>query len=110
MLFHSFEFLFAFLPIVLILFFGISHRKFRMLLLFVSSYFFYAYWNYKFIPLLFLSTVIDFHLAKLLALEKKIKRRKFLLFLSVFLNLGLLFVFKYLNFFIENFNVLLAWT
>jgi alginate O-acetyltransferase complex protein AlgI len=104
MLFHSFEFLFAFLPIVLILFFGISHHKFRMSLLLVSSYFFYAYWNYKFIPLLFLSTYIDFHLAKRMGEEVSQNKKKLLLLLSVSLNLGLLFVFKYLNFFIFNIN------
>lgn len=109
MLFHSFEFLFLFLPIVLLLFFGISHHKFRMTLLFVSSYFFYAYWNYKFIPLLFLSTYIDFHLAKKMGQETRAAKRKWLLTLSVVLNLGLLFVFKYLNFFLENLNVVLSY-
>lgn len=109
MLFHSFEFLFLFLPIVLLLFFGISHHKFRMTLLFVSSYFFYAYWNYKFIPLLFLSTYIDFHLAQKMGREVRPARRKWLLTTSVVLNLGLLFVFKYLNFFLENLNVALSY-
>lgn len=108
MLFHSFEFIFLFLPIVLILYYGHSWVKLRMPLLFLSSYFFYAYWNYKFIPLLFFSTYLDFIIAKKMGKSHDPSFRKLLLSLSVFVNLGLLFVFKYLNFFIENTNQLMA--
>ncbi len=108
MLFHSFEFIFLFLPIVLILYYGHSWVKIRMPLLFLSSYFFYAYWNYKFIPLLFFSTYIDFLIAKKMGESEVPLYRKSLLILSVSLNLGLLFIFKYLNFFIENTNQLLS--
>ena len=108
MLFHSFEFIFIFLIVVLGLFYGIKQSKLRMALLFVSSYFFYGYWNYNFIPLLFLSTYLDFVIAKKIAREQRQAAKKFLLTLSVGLNLGLLFFFKYLNFAISNFNIVLT--
>lgn len=108
MLFHSFEFIFIFLIVVLGLFYGIKQSKLRMTLLFVSSYFFYGYWNYNFIPLLFLSTYLDFVIAKKIAREQRQAAKKFLLTLSVGLNLGLLFFFKYLNFAISNFNIVLT--
>lgn len=107
MLFHSFEFLFAFLPLVLVLFFSISHPQFRMLLLLISSYFFYAYWNYKFIPLLFLSTYVDFYLGQKMGSETRTARRRIYLCTSVCLNLGLLVIFKYSNFIIANLNLIM---
>jgi alginate O-acetyltransferase complex protein AlgI len=59
--------------------------------------------------LLFFSTFIDFHLAQKMSREERKSRRRLLLMTSVTLNLGLLFVFKYLNFFILNTNVLFSY-
>lgn len=104
MLFHSFDFLFVFLPLTLVGFYLIPQHRLKLALLFVHSYLFYAYWNYKFIPLLFASTYVDFYLAKKIAASEHKPTRKKLLLVSITMNLGMLFVFKYFNFFLENLN------
>jgi D-alanyl-lipoteichoic acid acyltransferase DltB (MBOAT superfamily) len=93
-LFHSHEFL-IFYWVIFLAYFYIPHR-FRTSLLVVGSYLFYVYhyhWGYGF--LLLFSTVLDYFLA----LEISKKKRFSLLLTSIFLNFGLLFFFKYYNFF-----------
>ena len=113
MLFNSLEFL-IFFPIVSILYFLIPHR-FRWVLLLIASYIFYMFWRPIFILLIILSTLIDYLAA--LGMEKhelNSRGRKAFLTLSLISNLGLLFLFKYFNFFSDvlsiitgnNFNVI----
>ncbi len=104
MLFNSYDFIFLFLPIVLILFYLLVPKKFKLLFLLFSSYFFYGYWNYKFIPLLIFSTFLDFFIGNKLASEQSQKKRKILLYFSILSNLGLLAFFKYYNFSAESIN------
>ncbi len=61
MLFNSLEFL-LFLPTVFFFYWCVFHKnlKFQNLFLLVSSYFFYAWWDYRFLILIFLSTVVDY--------------------------------------------------
>lgn len=98
MLFNSLEFLFVFLPVVLILYWlTFKNRYYHLALLNLSSFVFYGAWNYKFIPLLIFSVVLDFYLAKWMYRVPQKKRRLYLS-LSLISNLGLLAFFKYFYF------------
>lgn len=104
MLFNSFIFL-VFLLVVLPLFYY-SNKKHRNLLILISSYVFYGYWDWRFCFLLAISTVVDFIIGqKLHAAEDEKTRKRFLLF-SMCVNLGILAVFKYFNFFIDSFDAI----
>ena len=76
--------------------------------LLIASYLFYAAWNPPFVILLWISTVIDWHVAKKLFTEQVKHRRKLLLAISVVVNLGLLGYFKYGGFLLDNFVALAA--
>ena len=102
MLFNSLEFI-VFFPIVLGIYFLISHR-YRWILLLIASYYFYMSWNYKYIILIILSTVIDYFAGIHMARTERKHKKKLLLLLSLCANLGLLFFFKYYNFFSINAN------
>jgi len=73
-------------------------------MLLIASYFFYGYWDYRFLSLIFISSFIDFFIGRRLAFEEKQFRRKLLLSISLFANLGMLGVFKYYNFFAGSFG------
>src|ERR1700739_1707494 len=100
MLFNSIEF-FVFLFVVFFLYWFVFNKKlaFQNFFLLIASYFFYAWWDWRFLLLLLLSTVIDYSFG--LAVEKA-KNKKFYLVLSIVNNLGVLFFFKYYNFFISS--------
>lgn len=102
MLFNSFEFL-LFFPIVTILFFVLPHR-FRWSLLLTASCFFYMYFIPVYILILFGTIIIDYFAG--IYLEKTVdpKKKKFYLVCSLIANIGVLAVFKYYNFFLDNIN------
>jgi len=104
MKFTSFEFIIFFLSVFFLYWFVFkkSLRKQNLLLL-AASYFFYGYWDYRFLSLIFISSFIDFFIGKRLAIEKSKSNRKILLALSLIANLGMLGVFKYYNFFSASF-------
>ena len=104
MLFNSFGFL-LFFPIVTILFFLLPH-KYRWFHLLVASCVFYMYFVPIYIVILFGTIIIDY-IAGILIEQSEGKRRKAYLILSIITNVGVLAVFKYYNFFIDNFNFLL---
>ena len=108
MLFNSLEF-FVFLPIFFYLYWFVFNKKLSQqnTLLLIFSYFFYGYWDPRFLSLIFLSTLWDFFLGIEIHKSSNLKLRKRLLFLSIFLNLSLLGFFKYFNFFIKNAQSLL---
>jgi alginate O-acetyltransferase complex protein AlgI len=106
MVFSSSIFLVYFLPIFLIIYY-LSPKKAKNFVLLFSSIFFYSWGAPKFIFVIIGTTIVDFHLVKWMDRSENETKRKLLLILSVCMNLGLLFYFKYSNFFIENFNVLL---
>ena len=66
----------------------------------ISSIVFYSFWDYRFLLLIFLSTIIDFFIG--IQLNKRYKRRLLFLYLSCAINLGMLAFFKYFNFFIDS--------
>ncbi len=104
MLFNSIDFA-IFLPIVFIAYWFFTQKSLKMqnTLIIVASYFFYAWWDWRFLSLIMFSTVLDYVIGLALAKQENIIQRKFLLAVSISVNLGFLGVFKYYDFFIENF-------
>ncbi len=100
MLFNTPQF-FAFLAIVLILFYT-APRAWRKYILLAASYFFYMSFIPKFILLLLFLTAIDYTAARWIARTRSLHRRKAALVISLAANLGLLGFFKYYNFFAAN--------
>src|SRR6056297_2319549 len=74
----------------------------RNIILVAASYYFYAYWDYRFCGLLILSTAVDFQVARWIAAREDAKTRFRLLLVSLGVNLGVLGFFKYFNFFIDS--------
>lgn len=103
MLFNSLEFL-IFFPIVFALYYLLP-QKTRWFLLLVASYIFYGSWKVEYLGLIMLSTVIDYFCGYRMSSIKEKGKRKPFLYLSLFSNLGLLFLFKYLGFFTESINL-----
>ena len=103
MLFNSIDFA-IFLPIVFILywFFTQKNLKLQNLLIVIASYFFYGWWDWRFLSLIIFSTLVDYTIGRILSKEEKQHKRKLLLYISIFVNLGFLGFFKYYNFFLEN--------
>ena len=104
MLFNSLNFA-LFLPIVLIFYWFLQDKslKYQNSLLLISSYFFYACWDVRFLFLLIFSTLLDYFTGLKMANSTKPNVRKFWFWLSVGINLGFLGVFKYYNFFAQSF-------
>jgi alginate O-acetyltransferase complex protein AlgI len=102
MLFNSYEFLFAYLPVVFLLFFSIGRKSHQSAAAFLglASLFFYAWFSIKALPILIGSIIVNY----LFGLKISFNNNKFWLTLAVIFNLGLLSFFKYANFFIENVN------
>jgi len=99
MLFTSPEFA-TFLAIVLAAYYVLAHRAQNVLLL-LASYVFYGWWAWRFLGLLWGSTLVDFVVARLIDRSEGPARKRWLL-VSIFVNLGFLCVFKYFNFFIDS--------
>ncbi len=100
MVFNSLTYLLL-LSVFVTLFWLIS-KKARYFLIFFSSLIFYGFWRVDFIPLLLFSTFADWWLSKKIYESNIDIYRKKLVILSLIINLGLLFVFKYLIFFSDN--------
>lgn len=97
MLFNSYQYV-IFLPVVLALYFSIAGR-FRWAVLLVASYVFYMAWEPAYAILIFASTVVDYAVGLQLGRAQRPRVRLMLLLCSIVVNLGLLFTFKYFNFF-----------
>ncbi|GAB4424107.1 MAG: MBOAT family protein [Bacteroidia bacterium] len=103
MLFNSIDFA-LFLPVVVAVYYALPHR-FRWMLLLAASYYFYACWRAEYLLLVIFSTLVDYWAGLQMARrETKAARRPFLI-LSLVTNLGLLFTFKYLDFFTGSLNM-----
>ena len=107
MIFSSFQFLFFLLAIMALLI-VVPGQRARKLVLLVASYYFYAYWDYRFLALLIFSTVANAYLGKAMYTATDQTRKKRILIASLVLNLGILGFFKYFNFFITSAEALLA--
>lgn len=105
MLFNSIDFA-IFLPSVFITYWFIvgKNLKHQNFLIIIASCIFYGWWNWRFLTLIFFSTIIDYLIGLALKAEVNEQKRKIYLYASIFINIGFLGFFKYYNFFIESFN------
>lgn len=111
MLFNSFEFIGLFLPTVLVVYFllnRLDNAFYAKLWLYLSSMFFYAYWNPIYVPLILGSTVFNFYIGRQLNDLKSSFKKTSLLAFGVTANLTLLGFYKYFDFLIENVNLILG--
>ena len=97
MLFNSWQFA-LFFPIVFALYWWLPNR-FRIGLLLIASYYFYMSWNVKYVVLILFTTIVSYTAALLIAKSSSLRTKKCILTLSLIACLGVLFVFKYFNFF-----------
>lgn len=106
MVFSSVIFLFLFLPATIAAYYIIPSRlrKLRNLVLLGASIVFYAYGGPKLLPLLLLSVLINYFAGILAGSDKGNTVRKASLIISVLFNIGMLFYYKYTDFFITNIN------
>jgi D-alanyl-lipoteichoic acid acyltransferase DltB (MBOAT superfamily) len=104
MVFNSIDFA-IFLPIVFLLYWFVTatNLKLQNLLIVTASYIFYGWWDYRFLSLIILSTLVDYFVGLKLKNEEKQAKRKVFLWISILINLGILGLFKYYNFFLDNF-------
>jgi D-alanyl-lipoteichoic acid acyltransferase DltB (MBOAT superfamily) len=109
MLFNSIAFA-LFLPLVFMLYWFVFNRSIKQqnLLILVASYFFYGCWDWRFLGLIFISSLSDFILGQRIASANRQPRKKALLVTSLIINLGILGFFKYYNFFTDSFIALFA--
>ncbi len=103
MLFNSLEF-FVFMILVFSVYWSVNTLNLRLqnAFLLLSSYIFYGWWDYRFLSLIFLSTLVDFWVGNKIYQSDKPKSRNYFLTLSILFNVGLLGFFKYYNFFIDS--------
>ena len=105
MLFNSIDFA-VFLPIVFVLYWFVFSKSIKLqnLLIVFASYVFYGWWDWRFLTLILFSTLVDFAVGIKLSQENQKSKRRLLLLTSVLVNLGFLGLFKYYNFFLDNFT------
>ncbi|PKA98051.1 D-alanyl-lipoteichoic acid acyltransferase DltB (MBOAT superfamily) [Flavobacteriaceae bacterium MAR_2009_75] len=103
MIFNSFEFA-IFLVFVFGLYWFVFNKNLKQqnLFLLCSSYIFYGWWDYRFLSLIILSTIVDYFVGIAVQKSQKNERRKLLLWASITFNIGILGFFKYYNFFVDS--------
>ena len=108
MLFNSYVFMLAFLPLTLLCYFLLGRLPDKIQLnkvfLVLASFLFYGYNNPSYVPIIAGSILINYALSQLMLTQRKKALRLPLMLLGLFLNLGVLFYFKYHDFFFENLN------
>ena len=116
MLFNSYEFIFAFLPITFFIYFYLNGKRLTVAskgFLVFASLFFYSWWNIAYLPLILISMLFNYVIGNTLSksseenkkgLNKSFSKKSILIF-GIIANLSLLGYFKYADFFIENFNL-----
>lgn len=112
MLFNSYEFIFIFLPITLILYFWLNKynkNKLAKAWLVIASLYFYSYFHKSYLILITISILVNYFIGQKLSSNKyNVIQRKILLIIGVVFNLGGLGYFKYYDFFVSNINALLG--
>src|SRR6476661_275220 len=104
MLFNSFSFLFGFLPCVLLGWWLLPTRTLRLAFLTGASWFFYAWWDWRYLPVLTGATSVDYVAGLWISRTEDEARRRLLLAASLGTNLGILAYFKYAGFFVDTLN------
>lgn len=110
MLFNSLAFA-VFLPLVFGLYWAVQRRSLRLqnALVLAASYLFYGWWDWRFLGLIVVSSIVDYSVGRAMGQEGASDRqRRILLWTSVGVNLGILGFFKYFNFFIDQFAALVS--
>ena len=110
MLFNSYIFIFLFFPLTLLGYFGLNHMKlYKPALAFLTgmSLWFYGYNNIYYLALLVISILANYCLVALMSRFQEKSKRRICLLAGILLNIGILFYFKYYDFFIENVNAAL---
>ncbi|MFD2035785.1 MBOAT family O-acyltransferase [Belliella marina] len=104
MLFNSIDFA-LFLPVVFLLYWFLTNNNLKLqnFLIVAASYFFYGWWDWRFLSLILFSTILDYFIGRGLSKQDDQLKRKMLLWTSIVVNLGFLGFFKYYNFFLDNF-------
>lgn len=109
MLFNSFVSIFVFLPITFLLYFGLNRLKqytTAKAVLVVASLYFYAYFNWSYLPIILSSIAVNYFVAWRMKVDEQRWLRKLWLVVGVAFNIGMIGYFKYFDFFIENINAL----
>ena len=98
MFFNSIDFA-IFLPVVFVLYWFVTNKNLELqnFLIVAASYFFYGWWDWRFLSLILFSTLVDYSVGRKLKVEENQTNRKVLLWISILVNLGFLGFFKYLN-------------
>ena len=107
MLFNSYEFIFAFLPITFFIYFYLNSKRLTVAakgFLVFASLFFYSWWNIVYLPLILGSILFNFMIGSGLSRSSKFSKKSVLVF-GIITNVALLGYFKYSDFFISNFNL-----
>lgn len=107
MLFNSYIFILVFLPLCLVGYFGLNHLKRYTLaqaFLLGMSLWFYGYFNPSYLIIILASIILNYLFTRLMAKTSQPSLRKGEMILAVLLNFGILFYFKYFDFFLENLN------
>lgn len=107
MLFNSYIFILLFLPLCLVCYFALNHFKkynLAMVLLLIMSLWFYGYFNYSYLFIIITSIIVNYLIYRGFDKIGNKKSRKLLLILGIIFNLGMIFYFKYFNFFFDNIN------
>ena len=105
MLFNSFEFL-VFLPIVFLLYWLVfKWRQVQNVFIVVASYVFYGWWAYRFLLLIFITTLLSY-LSGIL-IERYRDKAKWICGTNIAINIGILCYYKYVNFFADNLEALI---
>ncbi|MEW5938236.1 MAG: MBOAT family O-acyltransferase [Chloroflexota bacterium] len=94
--------------VVLLLLLVLRSNQWKKVVVLGASCVFYAYWDWRFLGLLAVITLVDYYISHQIARTESPRRRRFLLTISLVVSLGALAVFKYFNFFVDNLNLLLA--
>lgn len=102
MVFSSSLFLLYFLPVFLLFYHLFRNTAYKNWVILIASIFFYAWGAPKFVFVVVGSVILDFYIIQAMYQSKKELQRKYLLALSISINIGLLLFFKYANFFVEN--------
>ncbi len=115
MLFNSYEFIFLFLPISFFIYFYLNSKRLttasKAWIVF-ASLFFYSWWNIVYLPLILISVLFNYSITNAMVSYDENKKnyfsKKILLQIGLVFNIGLLVYFKYMDFFIENTNMLFS--
>ena len=101
MLFNTLDYAKFFAAVFVVSWLLVGVKKLRLFFLLGASYAFYAHWDWRFLPLIWGSSTMDWLLGRAIGRAESDRNRKLLLAVTVVLNLGVLAVFKYFNFGVE---------